>query len=93
MAWNSVITAEESADLERQQTSSLRRIFGFGMSARKMLYVAGLDSLKRRRDVASLAFARKCAITARFGGWFLKRTGVSYARRNKKYDTFYEPTA
>ena len=93
VVWNSTITAEQSADLERQQTRALSQAYGFGTSARKMLQLSGLDTLKKRRDKACLAFAKKCAGSERFSGWFTMRPQSNYPRRSRKYGEYFEPTA
>ena len=79
--WHSLITAEQSETLERQQTQALKNIFGVGESASKLRKRAGIDLLQRRRDLAALKFARKCLQNERCAGWFEERSTAGYSRR------------
>ena len=45
--WHLIISAEQSAFIEKQQTQALRHIFGYGPRARKLREKAGLDSLHK----------------------------------------------
>ena len=63
------MTAEESEDIERLQAQSLKIIFGFDKSYRKVLELSGLQTLEERRGQAISAFARKCLAGA-YSHWF-----------------------
>ena len=56
------LTPEYLSDaLERQQTLALKNIYGIGMSSADMRSSAGLETLKKRRENATLKFAKKTA--------------------------------
>ena len=93
VVWHSQITAEQAAALEKQQTRALRHIFGFGLSARRMLEESGLKSLAKRRETALRKFALKCQGNPRFQRWFPEREPSRYARRSIGYKNFWEPNA
>ena len=93
VVWHSRITAEQSAEIERMQSRALRHIYGFGLSARKMRELSGLQLLSRRRTTAVEKFARKKAESERFGHWFARRPQAQYPRRSRQYDIYQEPTA
>ena len=59
VVWHSMLTAEQSAFLEKQQTLALRNIFGYRPSAAKMRSLAGIDLLQTRRVEACKIFANK----------------------------------
>ena len=93
-AWHSMLSATQAADLERQQSQSLRNIFGPGMSANKMRLKAGLDTLAVRRDKAAKKFATKALTNPRTSGWFPLRTNPVYARRaGVNYPVYKEEAA
>ena len=93
-AWHSMLSAEQSEWIERQQTQSLKNIFGMGISAEKMRKKAGLPLLSTRREEACLKFAKKSIVNKRTEGWFTERQTPRYARRNSvTYNTYHEPIA
>ena len=51
-AWHVLATAEQSAQLERQQTHALTNIFGPGISAKRMKEESDLELLQCRREAA-----------------------------------------
>ena len=85
-AWNSLLTAEQSEKIERQQTQALKNIFGVGMSAAKMRTRANIELLQSRRLKASVKFVNKCVVNPRCAHWFEERGVPRYAR---KRGTFY----
>ena len=92
--WHSLITAEQAAELERQQTQALRNIFGPGMSAVRMREAADIDTLYLRRKKMCLKFANKCLNNERCAGWFTERPPPTYARRlNTNYPRYHVPLA
>ena len=91
VVWHASLNADQAALLERQQARALSHIFGFGLSARKMLEKSGLESLASRRDRACLVFATKCTRSDR--EWFPKRPPPIYARRALNYNEFQERRA
>ena len=93
-AWHSMISADRSEQLERQQTLALKHIYGTGLSAAKMRAKADIVTLSKRRENAVLKFAKKCITNPRCQEWFIERTKPSYARRlNQKYPRYKEKTA
>ena len=47
--WHSLLTAQQAAQLERQQSKAMKRIYGNGMSAAKMRQKSGLELLSTRK--------------------------------------------
>ena len=80
-AWHSLITAEQSELIERQQTQALKNIFGVGLSAAKMRKKANIELLQTRRTAASLKFIKKCVNNSRCADWFEERNLTTYPRR------------
>ena len=93
VVWHTLLTAEQAAEIEGQQTRALRQIFGYGLSPRKMLERSGLERLAKRRERACVKFANNCCNNPRFEKWFVKRPDSTYARRSRTYDIYNEPTA
>ena len=48
-AWGSLLTQQQSTDIERQQIQALKHIFGAKISARKLRELAGVKSLEPKR--------------------------------------------
>lgn len=57
--WGPMITAEQSAALERQKVQALKNIFGSQLSANKLRKLAEIDLLSTRRKEMSVSFAKK----------------------------------
>ena len=89
VVWSSMLTVDQSASLEMQQTRALRHILGFGLSARKMREITGIDLLSKRRENSCLKFANKCRMSDRFSGWFVERPPSGYHMRRRQ--TYEEP--
>ena len=93
-AWHSLLTATKSAEIERQQSQSLRNIFGAGLSANKMRLRAGVDTLATRRENAARKFALKSLTNERTAAWFPLRSQPVYSRRpGVRYPTYKEETS
>ena len=93
-AWHSLLTINQSEQIERQQTQALKNIYGVGMSARKMRLDSGIDRLYVRREKACKKFAEKNLTNPRCDGWFSTRGQPSYPRRaGTTYRTFREPNS
>ena len=91
-AWDSLITAEQSELLERQQTQALKNIFCVGLSSANMRKKANIELLQARRT--SLRFVRKCLNNGRCHHWFQERNMNLYPRRRgTSYPRFKEKTA
>ena len=76
---------EQEKSLERQQTQALKNIYGFHLSAAKLLKKSGLETLAERREKASLSFAIKCTKNPRFEHWFPKRKSSHRTRDRRPY--------
>ena len=93
-AWHSLITAEQSEAIERQQTQALKNIFGVGLSAAKMRRKANIDLLQTRRTAACLKFVKKSVNNIRCTHWFQERNPSVYPRRRgTSYPRYRERTA
>ena len=89
--WHGMITAEQAADLERQQVQALKNIFGAKLSANKLRREANVELLSTRRQKISLNFARACLTNNRCKDWFTERPEPRYARRaSAKYPKYEE---
>ena len=80
-AWHSMLTSEQTKQLERQQSQALKNIIGPGLSALKMREKLNVEALATRRERAGIKFAIKCANSGRFNNWFPVRPGATYPRR------------
>ena len=93
-AWHSLLSAEQSDRIERQQIQALKNIYGPGLSASKMRSKADLPLLRTRREEITLKFAQKATTNKRCSGWFVERAAPKYARRaSTNYPRYQEPTA
>ena len=68
--YHSLLTDEQDERLERLQDHALKCIFGTEHSARKLRGMAGIDTLRSRREELMAKFARKCAADPVFDHWF-----------------------
>ena len=94
VAWHGSISAEQAAVLERQQIQAMKQIFGFQMSAAKMLATAKLETLSTRRLEACKKFATKACESKRFAHWFKRRPEpVRGRRQSTKYNVYEENLA
>ena len=91
---HSMLSAEQSESLERQQSMALSIIYGPGLSAAKMRAKAGIERLQDRRRSACESFVRKALNSERFKDWFQERPVPVYGRRdNKRYNRYVEENA
>ena len=91
VAWHSMLTAEQSSLLEKQQVQAMRNIIGPDISARKMRQELDISPLAERREEAVLKFAKKCASSGRFSHWFPTRPESNYPRRGSvSYSVYLE---
>ena len=88
-AYHSLLTDIQDQLLERAQVGALRRIFGYGKSARTLRQEAGLQTLRARRIELTDKFARKAAASPRFCHWFPKNTARRSARNTDTYVEFF----
>ena len=68
--WHPMITSEQAASLENQQSQALKSIFDVGLSARRMCETVGIELLSKRRDGMCLRFAKNCLTNKRCQDWF-----------------------
>ena len=96
--FHSSLTLSQTIVLERLQAKALKAIYGYDPSYRELMERSGLTTLRARREARELAFARKCAASERYAGWFpvrqiARQTRVrtvyeeSYARTNRCYNS------
>ena len=83
--FHSSLTDDQDERLERLQDHALKSIFGTEFSARKLRGLAGLSTLRSRREELVAKFANKCARDPAFSHWFpLKESRSSARLRNKE---------
>ena len=70
VVYGPLLTAVQSAAVERLQAMALRTIWGWGKSYRECLEISGLEWLSVRRHRALCAFARKTSANPRYQYWF-----------------------
>lgn len=93
-AWHSLLTAGQSALLERQQSQALKNIFGPSLSAATLRKKADIETLHSRREALVTRFAKKSLANPRTNHWFKERPVPSYARRSGvRYPKYREETA
>ena len=85
VVFHSGLSDEQDERLDRLQNQALRCIFGPRLSGRKMRALAGLSTLRERREILCDKFARKCLSNPRFCHWFpVKNVRSSARNKNKK---------
>ena len=70
VVYHSSLSDKQDELFERLQSHALKCIFGAGMSARKMSSLAGILTLRVRREELSDKFAKKCLGNEKFASWF-----------------------
>ena len=75
VAWHSLLTKEQSHQIERQKTQAMKNILGIGLSAEKMRGTLSLETLSDMREKSVLRFATNCSKNPRFATWFPLREG------------------
>ena len=86
-----MLSQEQSKRLENLQRKALRIIFGFDKTYETLLAESNIDSLQKRRDVASLNFAQKLVISGRFKHLFPLNYSQGMNTRNRR--KYYEEQA
>ena len=79
----SSLTDDQDERLERLQDHALKCIFGPGKSSKRLRGMAGLETLRQRREGLAEKFANKCARDPAFDHWVLRET-VRRSARNKR---------
>lgn len=88
-AYHSLMTDEQDQLMENTQIGALRRIFGYGKSARKLRQEAGMTTLRERRIELTDRFAQKCVGNQRFADWFPKNNTRRLGRNSETYKEYY----
>lgn len=70
VVYHSMMTDKQDEEIERLQATTLRYIYGYGISYAKMREESGLSTLRQRRIEAADKFARSCLFSERFCKWF-----------------------
>ena len=91
--YHSMLSAEQTNELEKLQASALKNIYGHVYSYNRLLQLSGIQTLAERRRIACLKFATKTAANPRFSSWFpMRRTSrrrgniLEYAEKNARTD-------
>ena len=87
--FHSSLTDDQDERLERLQDHALKCIFGRELSARRLRGLAGVATLRQRREELVEKFALKCSKDPVFDHWFPRRTG----RPTRNSDTYMEEKA
>ena len=83
--FHSSLSLSQTIILERLQAKALKAIYGYDPSYRELMEKAGLTTLRARREARELSFARKCAGSVRFGGWFPTKLSARNTREQLCY--------
>ena len=83
--FHSMLNDKQDYELERMQATALRIIYGYGPSYADMRQEAGIETLRQRRIELCDKFARKCAMSDRFGSWFPPARSTRVSRHTLKY--------
>ena len=83
-AWQSMLTEENKADIERVQKCAFSIIFG-PKSYEKTLKNENIKSLEDRRVDLTNKFANKCSKSPHFSTWFTKKQQIVNTRNPKIY--------
>ena len=86
------LTDEQDEGIERLQDHALKCIYGTELSARRLRGIAGLPTLRERREEIVKKFAHKCTNDPAFDHWFPRRV-VSRNTRNGGNEPFLEERA
>ena len=77
VVYHSSLTDDQDERIERLQDHALKCIFGPELSARRLRGLAGITTLRQRREDLVEKFARKCSNDPAFDHWFPRRQGRS----------------
>ena len=78
VVYHSSLSNQQDELIDNLQNAALHCIFGPGISGRKMRELAGIATLRTRREEMCDKFAKKCASDPLFSKWFpLKNTRTS----------------
>ena len=88
VVFHSSLTDEQDEAIDRLQNQALKCIYGPFISGRKMRESAGLETLRARRIVLFVKFAKKSLVNPRFQHWFPEKDARTSARRGKQKEIF-----
>ena len=91
--YHSTITDRQDEHLDGLQNNALKCIFGPGLSGRKMREMAGIETLRKRRENICDKFAAKCAANPLFAKWFPLKNTRSSSRGVKQKEIYLESKA
>ena len=83
--YHPMLTAEQAAHIEKQQTRALKNIFGNEYSQKRLLELANLPTLEQRREEACVRFARKMSQNPRFEHHFRKKRSRARALVDEEF--------
>ena len=89
VVYHSSLTDDQNERLERLQDHALKCIYGPELSARKLRGLAGIGTLRQRREEIVEKFAVKCSNDPAFDHWFPRREG----RATRNNDIYLEEQA
>ena len=87
------LTDEQDEALDRLQNHALKCIFGPGLSGRKLREMAGITTLRARREEITEKFAKKLAANPLFAHWFPLKRARSSRRSTVVQETYLEEKA
>ena len=93
VVYHSSLTDEQDEAIDNLQNAALRMIYGSGISARKMRSMAGLTSLRSRRESLCDKFASKCIGMPLFSDWFVPKTSRASSRLSRGNEQYLETKA
>ena len=93
VVYHSTLTDEQDERIDRLQNQALRCIYGPRISGRKMRDMAGVETLRRRREYACEKFAKKSLANPRFTHWFPTKKNRTSRRSGKQEEIFTEEKA
>ena len=92
VVFHSSLTDDQDERLERLQDHALKCIYGSEKSARRLRGMAGLTTLRDRRESSVMKFAHKCSNDPAFDHWF-PRKEVTRTTRHGRSEVFREDKA
>ena len=84
--FHSSLTLSQTVVLERLQSKALKAIYGYEPSYRELVEKSGLTTLRARRELREIKFARKCVSSPRFSRWFPARLPGRETRDGSIYE-------
>ena len=91
--YHSLLTDEQDEALDRLQNHALKCIFGPDLSGRKLRELAGITTLRKRREDICEKFAKKLAASPLFTHWFPLRQTRASNRNGVQQEKYLEEKA